>query len=72
MAGGNRGYTIEDVLGQLNTDSGASSTSDTSIQINLLGTAAETLGFNDTATATAGATSFKWDNGVDWGTLPWQ
>ena len=68
---GNRPYSLQDVLGQLNQDA-AESSSDTNIEVNVLVIDSETLGFNDSVTATTGATSFKWDNGSKWGTLPWQ
>ena len=72
MAGGNRPYSLQDVLGQLNQDSGVTTT-DTNIEVNVLVIDSETLGFNDSVSATTGATSFKWDaSGAYWGTLPWQ
>ena len=72
MAGGNRAFTLQDVLGQLNSDSGQSSSS-SSFEVNQLVVGQETLGFAESARCTTGATSFNWDaTGAKWGTLPWQ
>jgi hypothetical protein len=72
MAGGNRAFTLQDILGQLNQDSGATS-SDVPYEVNVLVVDSEALGFNDSTTVATGATSFKWDAaGAYWGTLPWQ
>ena len=73
MAGGNRAYTLQDVLGQLNGEIANGATGTTPIEVNQLVVSNETLGFAESAHCTTGATSFKWDaSGAYWGTLPWQ
>jgi hypothetical protein len=73
MAGGNRAYTLQDILGQLNGEIASNAGSTTSIEVNQLVVGEEVLGFAESASCTTGAASFKWDAaGANWGSLPWQ
>lgn len=72
MSGGNRAFTLQDVLGQLNQDSSGSSTDDSALQINQLALLADQVAVADAVTAATAGTSFNWnDSNAYWGALPW-
>lgn len=73
MAGGNRAFTLQDVLGQLNQDaSGQSSQDDSALQINQLAVLSDGVAVSEAVTLATAGTSFSWnDSNAVWGSLPW-
>ncbi|MBT8160985.1 MULTISPECIES: hypothetical protein [Arthrobacter] len=72
MAGGNRAYTLQDVLGQLNQDSSQGQTDDgAGLQINQLTGVFDTVVAADTVTTVTGGVSFNWDASAVWGSVEW-
>lgn len=72
MAGGNRAFTLQDVLGQLNQDSSGQSSADTAFQLNQLAGVPEQVTATDAVTVATAGTSFSWnDSNAVWGALPW-
>lgn len=72
MSGGNRAYTLQDVLGQLNQDSAQGQTDDSAtLQINQLSGVFDTVQAADAVTTATGGVSFNWDAGFHWGAVGW-
>lgn len=72
MAGGNRAYTLQDVLGQLNQDSAQGQTDNgASLQINQLTGVYDTVKAADAVTLTEGTASFDWNASAPWGSVQW-
>lgn len=72
MAGGNRAYTLQDVLGQLNQDSAQGQTDNgAALQINQLTGVFDTVVAADAVTTATGGVSFNWNSGFTWGSVEW-
>lgn len=72
MAGGNRAYTLQDVLGQLNQDSAQGQTDNgAALQINQLTGVFDTVVAADVVTLAEAGVGFNWNAGTKWGTQAW-
>lgn len=72
MSGGNRAFTLQDVLGQLNQDaSGQSAQDDSALQINQLALLSDGVTVADAVTFATRADSIYWNGGATWGDFQW-